>query len=101
MVLEVLDVVVVVVEVVVVDVVDVVEDVVVVPSTGTEVVVDDVVVSGAVNRPITKVMVEPLSTSSPAERLCSKTTSMRGSLGSSTSTSRSSPVRSRSDGAPT
>ena len=52
-VLEVLDVVVVVVEVVVVDVVDVVEDVVVVPSTGTEVVVDDVVVSGAVNRPIT------------------------------------------------
>ena len=33
--------------------VDVVEDVVVVPSTGTEVVVDDVVVSGAVNRPIT------------------------------------------------
>jgi len=40
---------------VVVDVVevDVVEDVVVVPSTGTEVVVDDVVVSGAVNRPIT------------------------------------------------
>ena len=53
MVLEVLDVVVVVVEVVVVDVVDVVEDVVVVPSTGTEVVVDDVVVSGAVNLPIT------------------------------------------------
>ena len=40
---------------VVVDVVevDVVDDVVVVPSRGTEVVVDDVVVSGAVNRPIT------------------------------------------------
>ena len=40
---------------VVVDVVevDVVEYVVVVPSTGTEVVVDDVVVSGAMNRPIT------------------------------------------------
>jgi len=40
---------------VVVDVVevDVVDEVVVVPSRGTEVVVDDVVVSGAVNRPIT------------------------------------------------